>query len=488
VGYTACKNKSIRNFFLIVVFAVVSEFSAAETYLIIDDFVSYTDTHEMGDGNNILLTWKDGSTNSTGSSVFQEALGKSMKLHYNNSAAPYYSEASRSYATGQNWTGTMKAMEIYFCGNSSNDAESMYVIVGDGDSNAIITHPNINIVKTAGGLFWRIALQDFSDLGTDLANVRYAAIGFGNPQSPSAGGVGTVYIDSIKLHPSRCLEAFIPGGDFTGDCVIDINDLAVLVADWLKSEYTIAAVAPNNSLLAAYYTFNETSGATAYDSSGNGYHGTVGAANPNSVWDSGGYNSGCIVFDGTFSVSIPSGVFDGIGDKVTVAVWVQGDINDAPWTVSPAEFGAGPIAPDSNQWDWASWTPEAASAYNGQWNHYAFVKDGDANTMKIYHNGVFVGLNEAAEKAMNSAAAGVTKIGASYDGSNRYQGKLDECRIYNYALSQAEIAYLAAGPGGEVHQPLLPILSAADAVDDEIINLADFAALAKAWLSEPLWP
>jgi len=78
----------------------------------VDDFESYTDK----EGSRIYETWIDGWTNNTGSVVgylqapFAEQKithsGKqSMPLEYNNVKTPYYSEAERTFAPLQNWTG-----------------------------------------------------------------------------------------------------------------------------------------------------------------------------------------------------------------------------------------------------------------------------------------------------------------------------------------------------------------------------------------------
>ena len=85
----------------------------------------------------------------------------------------------------------------------------------------------------------------------------------------------------------------------------------------------------------------------------------------------------------------------------------------------------------------------------------------------------------------------------SFDGAQNssawpFAGSLDDVRIYERALSQAEIANLAGLPAGEtLHQPLQGLLSVAENVDlhdDEKINFKDFAVLADTWLDEQLWP
>ena len=90
-------------------------------YLIVDDFESYTDDV----GERIFQTWLDGwgytepevvAGNGTGATVgyieapFAEQTivhggGQSMPFDYNNIISPWYSEAERTWATPQDWTG-----------------------------------------------------------------------------------------------------------------------------------------------------------------------------------------------------------------------------------------------------------------------------------------------------------------------------------------------------------------------------------------------
>jgi regulation of enolase protein 1 (concanavalin A-like superfamily) len=82
-----------------------------QEYAVVDDFESYND-----DDNRIYDTWIDGMTNGNSGSVvgyleapFAEQTilhggRQSMPLEYNNINAPFYSEASRTFNTLQDWT------------------------------------------------------------------------------------------------------------------------------------------------------------------------------------------------------------------------------------------------------------------------------------------------------------------------------------------------------------------------------------------------
>ena len=73
-----------------------------------------------------------------------------------------------------------------------------------------------------------------------------------------------------------------------------------------------------------------------------------------------------------------------------------------------------------------------------------------------------------------------------------FNGDIDEVRIYNRALSLAEIAYLAdLTPGdGKYHVPITSVaeIYGLEAEPARAINLGDFAVIANVWLEEQLWP
>ncbi len=90
---------------------------------------------------------------------------------------------------------------------------------------------------------------------------------------------------------------------------------------------------------------------------------------------------------------------------------------------------------------------------------------------------------------MSGAGAGPTRIGSALDDTGGYyKGKLDDLRVYDYALSHAGVLYLANGSGSQLYQPLQPVLSLVDPYEDGQINFKDFAVLAEVWLAEQQWP
>lgn len=82
------------------------------------------------------------------------------------------------------------------------------------------------------------------------------------------------------------------------------------------------------------------------------------------------------------------------------------------------------------------------------WYHVAAVWDRTANQVRMYVNGTLEG-TAAATLANREYAQNPWRIGIAYPGTGNYtwpmNGAIDDVRIYNYALTTAQIAILAAG-------------------------------------------
>ena len=101
--------------------------------------------------------------------------------------------------------------------------------------------------------------------------------------------------------------------------------------------------------------------------------------------------------------------------------------------------------------------------------------------MHIFLNGLLYDTRSGA----GAAISGITsfEIGSGWYGG--YDGLIDDFRIYNYALSQSEIAHVATNGTGIFEQPLM---IPADLNNDNQIDFSDFALLADHWLENQLWP
>jgi hypothetical protein len=447
--------------------------SAGDAYGVLDDFDAYVDDAELTESWTMTL----------GSSIALEELTNVMEYSYDCTAFPNECAIQHVFEPAADWLyDDYKSLQINFRGDEQNDPELMYVVLSDRTNTVKVVHDDSDALTDYQWQAWDIPLSAFD--GVNMENVRNIRIGFGDGTAP--GGKGLVYFNDILLYPARCVRGLTVGGDFNGDCAVDMLDLLLIAGDWLVTDYEVTAASPDLSGLRALYRFDETSGVAVGDSSGLGNDAVIDPANATGMWQVSGQSGGCVRLDNNVSVIIPGAVFDDIDEAVTISVWVNGEAEDFGSEVTTAIFAAGGVPIEENIWDRLSWDIDDVSFYAGRWNHYAFVSDTVAGLMRIYHNGVLVAQNSSASEPVNGALSRDSVLRASFLDDSMV--KIDDLRIYDYALTQAEIVYLAAGSGGEVIQPVSPVLTDADTNADGKVNLIDFAGLTEKWMSEGLWP
>ena len=448
--------------------------------VVVEDFDAYSDTSEL------LGQWSAG----TGAGITMNSSARTGVFTYNNEVAPFASEITCTFAESQDWTdygATQLSLKIL--GDAGNSSEPVYLKVSDPTATAKIDLPGVD---TAYDQQWQVVnlrLAELSGTGVDLTQITELVLGCGNG---NPGGTGTVSVNDIACYRYRCLPEFRPLGDITGDCRVDILDIEEMSDDWLMEDYSITASAPTAGLV-AYYQF-EDSGTTAADSSGNGYDATVDPQDATDYWNTNGQQAQCLQISGDLSLSLPAAVFSTVTDKVTVAFWLTGQTGQFPDQVNTVNVGSGPvlvlfdaqnpvyISHTANVWGQAHWQMNSSGEYEDIWNHYAIVKDASAGTIRIYHNGVLVS-QTTDSTMMDGLAAEQTTV--SLQSAVDSPVKLDNLQIYNTALDPEAIAFLAAGPGASVTQPIYPVLTDADLVMDGVINLSDFARLAADWITMP---
>ena len=79
------------------------------------------------------------------------------------------------------------------------------------------------------------------------------------------------------------------------------------------------------------------------------------------------------------------------------------------------------------------------SEWSGRWNHWVFTKDALAGKMQVFLNGELLDSRAGAYLPISDIFS--FEIGTGWYGG--YDGLIDEFRIYDYALSQPELAYIA---------------------------------------------
>ena len=401
-------------------------------FIVVDDFEDYN----IGE-NRIWHSWHDGlgygtpdtepyfAGNGTGSGVGDDTTpsfceetivhtgGKSMPVYFNNTGAALISEAQRDWAEPQDWTiNSFNALKLYTHGAPQNIAGELYVIVEDNAGNsAKVTNTDSTIFTVEEWKEWVISFSELANSNVNMTAVTKLLIGVQNVAG-QPGANGKFYIDDIRI-------GFEPIG------------------------------------LVAYHAFDNN----VEDSSGNGHHGTL-TGDPNFpvayVDGPAGFGQAAL-FDGADDGHqyVDLGTFNpsAATDQLSIALWVKWDGPSGSWQGLIGKRQAGDwdreimmwyFELERDTWD-IGFHREGSGIATGQilevglWTHVAVTFDG--TTAKVYVDGVVVG--EGSFSFGNDTEAPMEIGAAAENGGNPFNGTLDEVRIYDIVLSEAEILQLA---------------------------------------------
>ncbi len=397
---------------------------STQKYLVVEDFESYNDIAAGQAGSNLVYTtWLDGYGTTINGSTMGYPTGSSLEtttfhggakavpLIYNNATANF-SEVERTLAA-QNWTSNgIQTLSLWFRGDTANVPGQLYAkingvkVLYDGDASNL------------KGEAWQAWNIDLASAGANLQSVTRLAIGV-----ETKGATGTLLLDDIRLYP-------LP-------------------------RQLVTPVQPNPAGLVAHYPLdgnaNDVAGAhngtaSAGATYGPGMTGQALALNGSTYVDCG--NPTQLNFGtGSWTVSAwvnpvsstnPMIVFSNGGDESGGIRYVLSVGQSADHTVT--------LTVDDNVTKVESIGSVVVD--DGQWHHIVGIRDG--NKLRIYVDG----FQDRADVTLPSGydLSGVSQanayIGADWNFANKvlqkfYSGAIDEVRIYNYALSQPEIAGLA---------------------------------------------
>jgi len=241
----------------------------------------------------------------------------------------------------------------------------------------------------------------------------------------------------------------------------------VLLHHFLLPAALLLFVVQAHAGLIAHYTFNETSGTTATDSSGSGNTGTLTGMS-GTEWTTGKVG-GALNFNGLGGYVQLSQVTAIGSTSSTVAMWVKipvppngnlgaservgniiGNYNSSP-NMNLEVHNDGQI-----RYFWNNGEEDVFDSLDlrdNQWHHLAFVRDKDNDKLLGYIDG-------GIELTSNGSGSDVSfntsfRIGRDNRGGSGipFHGSIDDLRIYDSALSASEVSALAAGGGAGAPEP-----------------------------------
>ncbi len=220
--------------------------------------------------------------------------------------------------------------------------------------------------------------------------------------------------------------------------------------------------------LVGYWTFDSGSGSIAYDSSVNGYDGTIAGAE----WIENGACGYALSFDGTEdSVELPYSFMNGIG-AFTFSAWVL--VDHGAFTSGETLMGAIVSAANAGQSNelllfvngtelWPMIKGERFITTRGisdsQWHYVSLVRESSGNSL-LYIDGELDSSGVLSHEQLSVEPGGLWLgreqdcVAGCWDISQDFEGAMDEIKIYNYALTYdemlADMADCVPTTGGEI--------------------------------------
>ena len=228
---------------------------------------------------------------------------------------------------------------------------------------------------------------------------------------------------------------------------VSINDSSTFNANtFTMSQRMLNWAAGLDKALVGHWKVNETTGTSAADSSGLS---TSGIVTGTATWVAGVLNNG-FQFNGSTKIQV-SGLFSN-PKNLSVGAWANLTTADSTGSeiISLGDHfylrldEAGLVkAAAYNGSTWQTVTFSGTYAGTG-WHHFAAVFDDDNNTFKLYVDGVLA-TSVASTSSISYAGLGSnTVIGRQGNAATTsdFTGIIDDVRVYNYAITVAEVAQL----------------------------------------------
>ena len=373
-----------------------------QALIVVEDFESYTDDIEASEA--IFLTWVDGYEMAGNNSQvgyleapFAEDTivhggGQSMPLIYDNTDGGI-SETTLTFDVPQDWSANaIQTLSLFVYGDGANSGGQLYLKI----NNAKVSYAYLaDVLQRQQWVSWTI---DLASTGANLSSVTSVTLGI-----DGAGASGMIFVDDMCLYPQavELIEPVLPPE----------ND-------------------PN---LVAHYEFESN----ANDSRGN-YH---GAAEGTPAYATG--KVGQAISLDKDDDHIVNDFDDVVWPAFSVSLWVKTDVtNQVNYSglfnnnSAGADFQLDVDGTDPGNYKYQGGNSRVLGPVINDWVHLAVSCDGAGTS--LYYNGLIVATVNAVDNVFGQIAIGINR-----GMSTRFGGMIDEVRLYNRAISEAEVLGLA---------------------------------------------
>jgi hypothetical protein len=344
------------------------------------------------------------------------------------------------------WTAISPPASVTFSANGTNAAKNTTVTFSSFTTAPYtfqVTITNLAGLSTTSQVSVTLGSQVATSITLAPASTTLAANGSTAFTAVVKDQFGNIMSAPVSWHTT--LGTIDSAGNFTAPATAG---LAVVSAS-SASLYATANVTINTlPAPLAYYQFEEGSGTTANDSSGNGYTGTLSGT---VSYSTSGMPGDALNFtSGTVNLGSPTGL--NISGKITLSAWIKPtsssgtqDIIGRSYTSSPSAETELRIA--NGQYQIETWNGSTYSAAGGAvssdlntWVFLTGIYDGTA--WRLYRDGVQIASTTTSQGALSVSLPWT--IGSSDVSSSHryYTGLMDEVRIYNTALTPTQVATL----------------------------------------------
>jgi phosphodiesterase/alkaline phosphatase D-like protein len=230
-----------------------------------------------------------------------------------------------------------------------------------------------------------------------------------------------------------------------------------------SGDRTFATTIPDITAgLVAAYTFDEGQGSTIEDLSGSGNTASIYSAD----WTSGKYGN-AVSFNGSNSyISAGTNRLPAINEPKTVSFWAKiPKKNSSTKTILALANSALETSLKQSLKNTQTGVVDAENRWNvvgklpsiGAWHHFGYIFDGTHS--HLYIDGIMAGRSMI---ALSAAPVTCFQIGRQADGSEYFEGSIDDLRIYARALTIEELAQAMNTPlaqSGAADVPAVAIVS-----------------------------